>query len=233
MLWIVSFNSESRKQKAVMKKFQFMFTGFMPLLMHADDIDGADTLEAWRKDPANKGMSKPGDDRTPPWTWHTYLYRHDGYIAIPGENIMVALRQAGAQMTMKGQKSFKEATQSGLLITEPACEFRNNGERIKLADIDAMHDKTYVEQKAACEKLGFELFAKRGRIGTKKHIRVRPKFHKWSVSGEIMVLKPEITNEILQHLFVLAGKAGLGDWRPSSKTPGCHGQADAVVREIA
>lgn len=215
-----------------MKKFQFTFTGFMPLLMHADDIDGADMLEAWRKDPNNKGVTKAGDDRSPPWTWHTYLYRHDGFIAMPAENVMVALRQAGAQITLKGQKSFKEATQSGLLITEPACEFRNNGERIKLADIDAMHDKPYVEQKAACEKLGFELFAKRASLKSSKNIRVRPRFHKWTVSGEVMVLKPEITNEILQRLFTLAGKAGLGDWRPSSKTPGWHGQADVTVQEI-
>ena len=66
----------------------------------------------------------------------------------------------------------------------------------------------------------------------RSHVRVRPKFAKWSVAGEIMVLKPEITGEILQQLFELAGKAGLCDWRPSGKTPGPYGQADAVVTEV-
>ena len=34
-----------------MKELGFELTGIMPLLMHADDIDAADTLMAWRKDP--------------------------------------------------------------------------------------------------------------------------------------------------------------------------------------
>lgn len=215
-----------------MKRFQFTLTGFMPLLMHADNIEGSDELQEWRKQPANKGISVAGDDRSPAWTWQTYCY-HDGeHIVMPSENIMVALRQAGAQMILKKQKTFKEITQSGLLISTEACEFRNDGKQIKWSDIVGMRDKTFAEQSAACKKLGFDLFVKRARVGTSKHVRVRPKFSKWSVSGEIMVLKPEINGEILQQLFELAGKAGLCDWRPAGKTPGPYGQADAVVKEI-
>ena len=216
-----------------MKKFQFTLSGFMPLLMHADNIEGSDELQEWRKQPANKGMSVAGDDRTPPWTWQTYCY-HDGeHIVMPAENVMVALRQAGAQMILKKQKTFKEITQSGLLICTEACEFKNDGKQIKWSDVLAMRDKTFKEQSDTCKKLGFELFPKRARVGTSKHIRVRPKFSKWQVSGEIMVLKPEINAEILKQLFELAGKAGLCDWRPSGKTPGPYGQADADVAEIA
>ena len=215
-----------------MKRYQFTLTGFMPLLMHADNIEGSDELQEWRKQPANKGVTVAGDDRSPAWTWQTYCY-HDGeHIVMPSESVMVALRQAGAQMILKKQKTFKEITQSGLLISTESCEFRSNGRQIRWADVVAMRDRTFAQQAAECKRLGFDLFMKRARVGTAKHVRVRPKFSQWSVSGEIMVLKPEITGEILQQLFELAGKAGLGDWRPAGKTPGPYGQADAVVSEV-
>jgi hypothetical protein len=215
-----------------MKRFQFTLTGFMPLLMHADNIEGSDELQEWRKRPANKGVSTPGDDRTPPWTWQTYCYHNGEHIVMPSENIMVALRQAGAQMTLKGKKTFKEITQSGLLISTESCEFRSNGGQVKWSDILAIRERTFAEQAAAVKVFGAELFVKRAKVGNSKHIRVRPKFKAWEVSGEIMVLKPEITSEVLKQLFELAGKAGLCDWRPAGKTPGPYGQADAVVKEI-
>jgi len=215
-----------------MKNFRFTMTGFMPLLMHADNVEGADGLKEWRKSPINKGVSVAGDDRSPPWTWQTYCYHDGGHIVMPSENIMVALRQAGTQLNLKGQKTFKELTQTGLLISTEACEFRNNGKQIKWDDVIGMRELTFAEQSAACNKMGFGLFVKRASVGKAKHIRVRPKFSQWTVTGEVMVLKPDITPVILAQLFELAGKAGLCDWRPAGKTPGPYGQSDAVVTEI-
>jgi len=214
-----------------MKKYKFTMTGFMALLMHADNIEGSDELQEWRKQPANKGISVAGDDRSPGWTWQTYCYHNGEHIVMPSENIMVALRQAGAQMILKKQKTFKEITQSGLLIDGESCEFRCHGRQIDWPSIEAMKDKPFKEQAEAVRKLGFELFVKRARVGTSKHVRVRPKFNNWSVSGEILVLKQEITGEILQQLFDLAGRAGLCDWRPAGKTPGPYGQSEVVVEE--
>ena len=34
----------------------FELTGLMPLIMHQDDVEAADTLSEWRKDPANKNF---------------------------------------------------------------------------------------------------------------------------------------------------------------------------------
>jgi len=215
-----------------MKKFKFTLTGLMPLLMHADSIEGSDELQEWRRDPTNKDVTVAGDDRSPTWTWQTYCYHNGQHIVMPSENIMVALRQAGSQIILKKQKTFKEITQSGLLVDGESCEFRCAGKQVKWIDILSLRDKTFSQQSAACKKLGFDLFAKRASVNKKKHVRVRPKFPVWSVSGEIMVLKPEITGDILKTLFELAGKGGLGDWRPSGKTPGPYGQADAVVTEI-
>lgn len=216
-----------------MRKFKFELTGFMPLLMHADDIDGADELEAWRKNPKNKNISKAGDDRSPAWTWQTYLY-HDGkHVVMPSENIMAALRTAGAQMILKKMKTFKEASQSGLLIEGESCVFKNHGKQVSYEAIHALRESDWATQLEKVSPMGFELFKKRARVGTSKHVRVRPKFSNWSVSGTILVLKEEITPQVLDELFQLAGRAGLCDWRPGCKTPGPYGQFTAKIEAIA
>lgn len=211
---------------------RFELVGKMPLLMHADDVEMADTLKAWRQDPANKNLSVPGDDRSPGWTWHTYVYSDGEHIAMPAENVMVALRQAGAQMILKKQKTFKEITQSGLLIATEFCEFTNGGKQIPLDKIDKMRDDPFAVQAEAVKKAGYRLFVKRARVGTSKHVRVRPRFDDWKVSGTISILKNEITFEILEQLFNLAGSVGLCDWRPGCKTPGPYGMFTANISKV-
>lgn len=211
---------------------RFELTGVMPLLMHQDDVEAADLLQKWRKDPANKNLSTPGDDRSPAWTWQTYLY-HDGtHVVLPAANIAVALRQAGTQMILKRQKTFKELTQSGMLITTEFCEFRCHGNQIALADLAAVRDLPFTEQADRCRELGFRLFAKRARIGTSKNIRVRPRFDNWSVSGVIDVFALELTLPVLQQLFEIAGRVGLCDWRPGCKTPGPFGMFQAELAKV-
>lgn len=212
-----------------MQKYRFTFTGFTPLLMHADNIEAADALSEWRKAPGNKGVSKAGDDRSPAWTWQSYLYHDGNRVVFPSENVMVALRQAGAQIVLKKQKTFKELSQTGLLISTENCEFLCGGKPLQMAEITAMRDDDFETQCAKSKKLGFELFMKRARIGTSKNIRVRPKFAQWTIRGEVLVTKQELTADVLLQLFDLAGKAGFGDWRPSGKTPGYYGQADSQI----
>lgn len=209
----------------------FTLTGLSALLMHADDLDGAERLSEWRKNPENKNTSVAGDDRSPPWTWQTYLY-HDGEnVCMPSDNVMVAIRSAGAQLILKKQKTFKEISQSGLVIPTEMCEFRSAGKLIPMEAIDQMNGLTFPEQAKAVEKLGFKLFAKRARVGQSKHVRVRPRFEKWTVRGTVMVMKPEITFEILQKLFELAGSVGLCDWRPGCRTPGYYGRFTAELKQ--
>lgn len=208
-----------------MKTFNFELVGLTSLLMHRDDVVAADELSAWRKAPGNKGVSVAGDDRSPAWTWQTYMYFNNGKVMMPQENIMVALREAGKKITMKKMTTFKQATQNGLLIPSDFCEFLIDGKPIAKSAIDKLKDKTFTEQVAGAEALGFKLDVRRAKIGTSKHVRVRPKFDKWSVRGSIHVTVPEITNDVLLQLFELAGSCGLCDWRPSSpKSPGPYGQ---------
>lgn len=213
-------------------RFSFRLVGHQPLLMHADDIFFADELAEWRKAPENKNQSKSGDDRSPPWTWQTYLYSDGEHVAMPAANIMVALRTAGTQLILKGKKTYKELTQSGLLIDTEFCRFTVDGKQIPLAKMVAIRDLPFSEQAKAVEKYGFALYAKRAKIGQAKHVRVRPRFNEWVIDGEINILSPDISDDTLKQIFQIAGNCGLGDWRPACKTPGSFGMFQAEVKRV-
>lgn len=218
-------------------EYSFVLTGRMPILFHADDVEAADSLAKWRKAAENKAVSVPGDDRSPAWTWQTYLY-HDGeHVAIPQENIMACLAKAGAMIPMaKGKSTFKSASQSGLVILDEFCEFRSGGKQIAMADIAAIDSPTFSDHAEAAKKLGFSLLVKRATVGSSKHVRVRAKFAAgWTVSGVIEVLDPLITKDVLAEMFELAGKkVGLLDWRPSSpKKPGPYGTYRSEIKPLS
>lgn len=214
-------------------RLHFELRGVTALLMHQDDVEASDRLDAWRKDPKNKGVSKAGDDRSPGWTWQTYCY-HDGKsLALPAANLMVALRQAGAQMILKKQKTFKEISQSGMFIEQEFVGFQCGAplRSVPIADIAALAALSFTEQADAVRKHGFRLWLKRAKIGTSKHVRCRPRFDQWAVSGTITTVAQELTEDAVRQLFTLAGRVGLCDWRPGCKTPGPFGMFDATVEK--
>lgn len=210
-------------------RYRFALHGMMPLLMHNDDVAASDSLSAWRKDPVNKNVSVAGDDRSPAWTWHTYCY-HDGtHLAMPSANIAVCLRQAGTNLILKKQKTFKELTQSGMLIDTEYCEFLCGGKQFAVDDLKQVEDRSFTEQCTAVRELGFRLFTKRARVGSSKHIRVRPRFDNWEVRGTLTVFVPELSLDVLTQIFNLAGRVGLCDWRPGCKTPGPFGMFSSTI----
>jgi len=212
-----------------MRTRQFQLTGLMPLLMHKDSIDGGDELQGWRKDPANKNLSTPGDDRSPAWTWQTYLY-HDGeHLAMESQNIMVCIRQAAVNIILKRQKTFKELSQSGMLIPTEFCQFSIGGAQIPMGPITAMRGDDFKTQADKVRKMGFRLFCKRARVGQAKHVRVRARFDRWEITGELNIFAKEITDPILTEMLAMAGRVGLCDWRPGCKTPGPFGMFEAKL----
>lgn len=225
-------------EKEQMEKVQIQITGTTPLLMHADSIDWADTMEAWKNDPANKTKSKAGDDRTPPWRWIGCLNFDDpktGIVTIPSEYIMRSIMGGAAEVTTgKGKKTFKAQSQSGLLCSDFHWPLKINGKTISMSSIqECMKMKSFKEQIDHVEKLGFSLFSKRASIGAAKHIRVRPRFDNWSALGELTIMDDQITVPILQTILDISGRVkGLGDWRPGGKTPGPWGMYTAIVRSI-
>lgn len=214
-------------------RYEFELIGVSSLLVHADNVLAADDLMRWRKDPANKSVSTPGDDRSPAWTWMTYLYSDNDHLCMLADAIMVSLRFAGAKMIMKKQETFRAATQSGILIDQEHLPILTPTSPISVADITKLKNLPFDEQSAAVEKLGFRLDVRRAVVGTSKHVRVRPRFDQWALKGTLEVNEPAITPEVLSQLFEIAGqRSGIGDWRPSAKKSGPFGRFATGLRRL-
>lgn len=208
--------------------------GEAPLLMHADDLSWRGELDKWLRDPENKRQSKAGDDRTPAWKWLGYCY-HDGKVlGIPSDNLMTALREGGAKVpTGKKGQTYKRQSQSGIIVDQMLWPIETAKGAVKWDNVAALRDESsYEAHEDAVKHLGFWLFAKGAKVGTSKHIRVRPRFDAWSCRGSVTVVDETISDEVLKLIFDMAGiYCGLGDWRPSSPSkPGPFGRFTAEVR---
>lgn len=218
--------------------YNVTLTGKTAMIHHYDNIEWSDEMEAWIADPANRKGSKKGDDRSPAHRWLGSLY-HDGtVVAVPQDNIMRCLMEGGAMVPVPGGRSgktFKSQTQSGMLVGEPYWPMSVPGpsapRHIPVAPILSLEKEgDFSVHKEAANKLGFELFVKRAKIGQGKHVRVRPLFSQWSVSGTIVVWDDQITKSVLADIVKYAGLyKGLGDWRPGGKTPGPYGTFTATI----
>lgn len=219
------------------RKYKVTLTGVSPLLMHRDNIDGCELVREWQKDPANKKASVAGDDRTPAWIWTQYCY-HDGeQLIIDSGNLMAMFKDGGKKCpALTGRGSLKAATQSGIVVDDLGWPLMVSGAPVPWAPLEAMM-KCYDFPKhvLTARKLGFELFVKRARVGSAKHIRVRPRFSNWSCSGTITVIDDQLKTSVLANLLTHAGfYCGLCDWRPGSPvSSGQYGRFEAAIEEIS
>jgi hypothetical protein len=220
-----------------MQKYQITLTGNSPLIMHHDNIVWADHMEEWKNDPDNKTKLKAGDDRSPAWRWLGCLYQNGENIYLPAANIMRCLMEAGAMVPTggKGGKTFKSQTQSGMQSAEEVWTLLVNGGEISYRELKAeVNDENdFAKHIKAAQSRGFDLLIKRAKIGTSKHVRVRPIFYPgWVVKGSLLVFDEQITQAVLTKILEYAGEyKGLGDWRPGGKTPGPYGAFKAVVKK--
>jgi hypothetical protein len=220
------------------KRYHVTLEGLNPLLMHRDNLAYSEKIGAWQKAPENKGASVAGDDRSPPWTWIGYLY-HDGtHIGVDADNIMTMLREGGAKVVKKGRETYKKNTQSGILSEQSLWKIDVGNGEIPLQPFrELIGELDFAQHLLTAEKYGIELLIKRARIGQAKHIRVRPYFRGWSLSGSLTVLDEElsgITKKVLSTILKQAGAlCGLCDWRPSSpKSPGTFGTFRPIIKAI-
>ena len=219
------------------RTYEVTITGKTPLIMHHDDIEWADKMDAWKNDPANRKTSKAGDDRSPAFRWLGCLY-HDGQqICLPADNLMRAIMEGGAMVPVpggRGNKTFKAQSQSGMSVAEPYWPLEVCGAVIEVAPLfDLMRESDFAAHKAVAQANDFSLFVKRAKIGTSKHVRVRPMFHQWGATGRVNVWDDQITDSVLQDILTYAGQyKGLCDWRPGSKTPGSYGMFDAAIKRL-
>jgi hypothetical protein len=159
------------------RTYTVTITGESPLLMHYDNLSWAEVMKTWAMDPGNKAGSVAGDDRSPAFRWIGCLYVDAGKIVIPSDNLMTVLREGGKRCpTGKGQTTFKSQTQSGIVVDQIAWPLVvSNGKTIPYSAIEALtKEPDFAEHEKLCKSLGFELFTKRAKIGTAKHVRVRP-----------------------------------------------------------
>lgn len=219
------------------RTYEVTLKGKTPLLMHADNIEWADSMEAWKNSPANKKGSKAGDDRSPAWRWLGSLYHDDKFIVMPSDNLSRCFMEGGAMVPVPGGKNgktFKSQSQSGMMTGEAVWPLMVNGKLVDAQTIlDLKEENDFAAHKHVCEKHGFMLFVKRAKIGASKHIRVRPRFDNWACTGSIVVWDDQITEDVLRDILEYAGRyKGLGDWRPGGKTPGPHGMFEATVKAL-
>ena len=221
-----------------MERYHITFTGITPILFHHDDIEWADRMDDWKNNPANKKGSKAGDDRSPAWRWIGFLY-HDGKrVCIPTDNIMRAIMEGGAMVPVPGSKhgkTFKSQTQSGIQPADAYWPIVNqDGQTVPVELLHAlMSEDDFAAHKKQVAELGMSLFIKRAKVGTSKHIRVRPRLDAWKTHGELIVIDKQISEDILRNVLTYAGQyKGLGDWRPGGKTPGPYGMFRAEVQRV-
>lgn len=216
------------------QRFQFELTGVMPILLHANDIAARQRVEDWINRPGNKKNSKAGDDRFPAWKWQTYLYSNGEHIAIPSDNIMSCIGYAAKSFpTGKRGENFMRETQISLMIDKEFCEFEGPDGPVRMADVVKLEPLPFAEQAQRVKHMGFSLFMRPVGVNGKSHVRVRPRFEEWKVSGVITLSSQTITEELLRSILEFAGRqSGLGDWRPSSKKPGPFGRFEAKLKRI-
>lgn len=217
------------------RQYNIRIEGLSPLILHADNIPWRESIKKWQKDPANKKYSVAGDDRSPAWTWIGCLYHDDKRVGMPSDNLMTLIREGAKKCpTGKGNQSFKQMSQSGIIVDEFAWAIFVDGKEVPIAPVEKLiNEMDFSQHEALAKELGFELFVKSARIGQAKHVRVRPLFRNWSISGTVTVLEELITTEVLTDIFsIAAAQVGLGDWRPGSPSaPGPYGRAKATVVE--
>jgi hypothetical protein len=149
---------------------------------------------------------------------------------------MASILGGATSVILQGRTTYKSLSQSGLFCADFHWPLLIKGKPIQMKEIWKLKKlDTFIEQRKACADLGFSLFVKPVRVGKNRHIRVRPQFNDWSVTGDIAILDSRIKPEALTEILRVAGQQkGLGDWRPAApKKPGPWGMFDAKVAMVS
>jgi hypothetical protein len=151
------------------------------------------------------------------------------------------LREGGSKvLTGKKGETYKKQTQSGIMLDQQQFALVvNGGSTIALDKIKPLiGEMDFAKHIETAESLGFELLVKRAAIKKAKHVRVRPMFRNWVLTGSFTVLDSKLTGltqPILETILNQAGAlCGLCDWRPSSpQKSGTFGKFAPHIKRIS
>ena len=211
-----------------MARFKVSIEGRTPLLMHYNNLEARDAVQA-----RGRQGGKAGDDRTPADTWKASVYVDEKNVVVPAECLLAALMWAGKKISIGKMQTLKAASQS-ILFDDFFVPLLIDGETIARADIEAIDGK-FPDHCKAARDLGFSLFVKPATVNGKSHVRVRPRFDRWALVTGFETDDDDLLggSNRIESLFDGAGKSGLGDWRPSApKKPGMYGMFRAQVTRL-
>ncbi len=124
------------------------------------------------------------------------LYKSpDGEIYVPSSQIHGCIIEAGKQMQVVGRgKSTYSKLFGAFLLVEPAA-------------MVIMPQKYEVDERP--------VIVQRARV-----IRYRPKWEKWELEFDVVIMDEDIASEVVKHALDHGGRyVGIGDFRPSKKGP--------------
>lgn len=170
-------------------------TGVAPLMQHKYPMPSLETMA--------KGGKKSTGSKDYTQEWRDYLYAtSDGQIFQPSSHLESAMVKAAASFKVTGKrgKSYKDLFSANVFVDPPEIlhgisvpeELDTDGDKQLYLDI-----RPVVVQRA-------------------RVVRIRPTFKPgWKLAFTINVIDDEISDEIVNDVLTLAGKAvGIGDYRP-------------------
>jgi hypothetical protein len=165
--------------------YEVLLTGVTPLLQHRHP--GADAPE-----PRSKRKGGSPDYRAEA---EVSLYRtEDGTIYQPSDHLLAAMEKAAGsfQIPGRGKKTYRDLVKTAITITPDA--------------IPHIHPEWHIENNGA---------GRRVRIKQASVMRYRPEFPAgWQLAFQLSILDPELPAEVVREILDLAGKYGIGDYRP-------------------
>lgn len=122
-----------------MKVYKLKLTGGpTSMFMHKDDVEASAVLEKARSQTGRKQIK--GDDRSPQWTWKSYLYTDGKQVVIPTANLGSCLMKGGSEFSVPGKrgKTLKTLVPACLRFVDEFLPLKIDGKVITTAALDAI-----------------------------------------------------------------------------------------------
>jgi len=179
----------------------FIIEGYQPCLLNAFAV--VDT-EGKQKKTGSAVMGDPDE-----WKVKTYTDA-EGFVVVPFANLARCLSSAGAKVKASGRETYKTLIPACTYILPEMPRFLWDGKPFKLEDVEK---RGWIDQRHVKLKGGGHQYRYRTKMPAG-----------WRLAFQLMMTGEEVTVEGLINCMEVAGRRkGIGDYRPSSPSPGPYG----------